>query len=223
MKIKTLTILTSNLRETEQFYSDKLKLTLLSKSETTLHYQVGFSTLVFTYSATKPAVYHYAFNIPASLLDSALVWASQRFNLITNPSNELITNFENWNAKAIYFYDNQGNLLELIARFDLEDRVQDLVFDQSKIGNISEIGIVTEDPITCAERWIQEHSLTYFKKTVPTKDFLALGDDEGLLILVSPNRTWYPTTIAAEKSLSKIEIKTAGTTIFLESEVTVGF
>ncbi len=223
MKISTLNILTSNLRETEQFYSDQLNLILLYKSETVLHYQAGFSTLVFTYSSTKPAVYHYAFNIPASLLDAALLWASQRFTLLSNPSDELITSFENWNAKAIYFYDNNGNLLELIARYDLKDNTTERVFDRSKITGISEIGIVTADPITLAEHWIKEHQLTYFKKTAPTKDFLALGDDEGLLILVSPSRNWFPTSIIAQKSNSKIQIEHRGQSVTLESGVTATF
>lgn len=219
MKIESITISTSNINETEQFYSDQFALKLLYKSDSELHYQAGQSVLKFIHSPTVPSIYHYAFNIPSNLLDSALLWASKRFTLIKNPLDKHVTTFENWNAQALYFYDNNGNLLEFIARYDLANPASNHEFDASKLSCISEIGIVTEEPLSLAKSWISEYHLNYFTKSPPTKDFLALGDDEGLLILVSPNRNWYPTTILAKKTPVKIKLENRGKSLRLETTI----
>lgn len=217
MKITAITIETNSLIKTEHFYSDILHFNLSYKSDLELHYQIGHSLLKFIQTPNPTAVYHYAFNIPASLLDAALIWSTQNLELIKNPNDEWITTFENWNAQAIYFYDNNGNLLEFIARHDREEIVSTVSFDPSKVESISEIGIVTAQPMVLAEEWIDQHGLSYFEKSPPTKDFLAIGDDEGLLIVVSPQRNWYPTTIPARETATQIEISTEASTIHLAS------
>ncbi|MCP1996502.1 VOC family protein [Flavobacterium sp. HSC-61S13] len=211
MKINAITIETNSLENTQHFYSDILQFNLTYKSDLELHYKIGHSLLKFV-ETTKPiAVYHYAFNIPASLLDNALIWSTKHLKLIKNPKDEWVTTFENWNAQAIYFLDNNGNLLEFIARHDRKESIIADSFDPSKIEGISEIGIVTAQPMELAENWIEQYGLSYFEKSPPTTDFLAIGDDEGLLIVVSPQRNWFPTAIPARETLTQIEISLADT------------
>ncbi len=217
MKILAITIETNDLDKTTQFYSEILQFDLCYKSELEVHYKIGHSLLKFVKTAHATAIYHYAFNIPSSLLESALNWARQRLEVIKNPTDQLITTFENWNAQAIYFYDNNGNLVEFIARYDRDESSKSASFDPSKIESISEIGIVTAEPMGLAADWIKQYGLSYFEKSPPTKDFLALGDDEGLLIVVSPQRNWYPTNIPARQTTTSIEFEIQDTTISLST------
>jgi hypothetical protein len=60
-------------------------------------------------------VLHFTFNIPHNQLDAAISWLQQFTSLLPVPGNGHIATFESWNAHAVYFYDNNGNLLELIA------------------------------------------------------------------------------------------------------------
>ena len=69
-----------------------------------------------------------------------------------------IAQFENWNANAVYFYDNNGNILEFIARHDLQNN-QFTPFNSESILNISEIGIVSEAPLELANQLIDKHGL----------------------------------------------------------------
>ena len=36
-----------------------------------------------------------------------------------------IANFVNWHAKSVYFFDPAGNIVELIARFDLDNKTSE--------------------------------------------------------------------------------------------------
>ena len=117
----------------------------------------------------------------------------------------MITNFEAWNANAVYFYDNNGNLLEFISRHDLENASTEN-FSSKSILNISEIGIVTENPLELGNRLIEKHTLEFFSKNNNIEVFSALGDDEGLLIIVKPNRNWYPTQTPSQSNPTEIRI-----------------
>jgi len=73
--------------------------------------------------------------------------------------------------------------------------------------NISEIGLVTQQPFATAKAINQQTNLEFFSKATPLPEFCAVGDDEGLIILVAPTRTWYPTTILATHSPAEIKIE----------------
>jgi hypothetical protein len=113
-----------------------------------------------------------------------------------------VANFESWNAKAIYFYDNNENILEFIARYDL-DNATDILFDISSIQSISEIGIVADSPLILANKLVEENNLFFFAKSLKSEQFVTLGDDNGLFIIVETKRNWYPTEQQAENILQK--------------------
>ena len=126
-----------------------------------------------------------------------------------NNENGIIANFESWNAKAIYFYDNNNNIVEFIARHDLNNATEK-PFDTSIIESISEIGIVTEKPIELAENLIESSGLYYFDKSTKNEQFAALGNDNGLFIIVETNRKWYPTEHKAERHFCRVNIEIDG-------------
>lgn len=205
MHILEITIQTDNLIETEKFYTEILGLKIAGKEQNSISFEAGQSTLTFIQSDKLNPHYHFAFNIPVNKLEEAIEWASARIDLIENPENGIVANFKSWNAKAIYFYDNNGNILEFIARFDLNNNT-DSNFTSSSILSISEIGIVTDFPINLADQIMEKYKLSVFEKGIKTEGFVTVGDDNGLLIIVATNRVWYPTAQLAKKHFTKIKI-----------------
>ncbi len=206
MKILEIEIQTDNIKETETFYSEILGLQLVNKNQNSISFKAGQSKLTFIKSDNINPKYHFAFNIPNDKLEEAILWAKSRLRLIENDENEIIANFESWNANAIYFYDNNNNIVEFIARFDLENSTEK-PFDISVIESISEIGIVTDKPLDLAETLIESYNLVYFNKSTKSEKFAALGNDNGLFIIVETNRKWYPTEQKAKKYFSRIKIE----------------
>lgn len=211
MDILEIEIQTDDLVETETFYSDILGLQLASKGQNSISFLAGQSTLTFIESVKLNPKYHFAFNIPHNKLDEAIIWTSAKLDLIKNAGNGIVANFESWNAKAIYFFDNNGNILEFIARFDLDNDSDD-PFGISSIQSISEIGIVVDAPIKLADKLVEKNNLYFFAKSSKSEKFVTLGNDNGLFIIVETNRKWYPTEQQAEKHYTKIKISTDGLT-----------
>jgi catechol-2,3-dioxygenase len=211
MEILEIEIQTDDLLETENFYSGVLGLQLASKGPNSISFLAGQSTLTFIKSNKVNPKYHFAFNIPHNKLEEAITWAASKLNLIQNSDNGIVANFESWNARAIYFYDNNNNILELIARFDLYNST-DKPFDISSFLSISEIGIVTDEPIKLADKLIENYSLNYFSKGSKSESFATIGDDNGLFIIVKTNRNWFPTEQKSEKHFIRIRIATNGLT-----------
>lgn len=215
MKLEHLQIQTSNIQKTIAFYQDVLELPITEKSKNSVTIQAGNSVLKFTENPAFDSVYHFAFNIPENKLEEAIAWCQNKVSLIHIEDQNVIANFENWNANAVYFYDNNGNLLEFIARHDVHSS-QTAKFSSRSILNISEIGIVTENPLELGNQLKQEHGLEFFNKNANSAIFAAVGDDEGLLILVRPNRNWYPTQTPSESNATEIRIENNGTLIELQ-------
>lgn len=206
MKIVEIQLQTQNIADTEIFYRSVLATLPDVKTDTELHYTFGHSRLVFFETATESPKYHIAFNIPCNQIQNAKAWMEAKVNLLPLSPGEVLTDFINWNAKSFYFYDNNGNILELIARFDLQNE-QTGAFDASNILSISEVGIMTDDVPAFADMLAQAHKIPYFRNFVPSEDFTAMGDDNALLIVVKKHRNWYPTAVAAVANPLKIIVE----------------
>ena len=108
-----------------------------------------------------------------------------------------VIDFPNWNAKSLYFYDNNGNVLECIARFDNESG-SEKPFDSSGFISISEIALVSDNVKELAADLIKRYNLAYFTRQKQSEEFSVLGDDIGLIILVNSSRNWFPTPVHVE-------------------------
>lgn len=206
MKLEQIQIQTNNIQETTAFYQDILGLSIIEKNSKWVTIQAGNSILKFIENSTFDSIYHFAFNIPENKLEEAIEWCKNKVGLIVIEDQNVIANFEAWNANAVYFYDNNGNLLEFISRHDLENASTEN-FSSKSILNISEIGIVTENPLELGNQLIEKHALEFFSKNNNSEVFSALGDDEGLLIIVKPNRNWYPTQTPSQSNPTEIRIQ----------------
>jgi len=215
MKLQHIQIQSNNIQQTAIFYQDVLELPIIEKKTNSISIQAGNSVLEFVENAAFKSIYHFAFNIPQNKLDEAIEWCKSKVDLIVIEDQNVITNFENWNANAVYFYDNNGNLLEFIARHDLENS-QTETFTSKSILNISEIGIVDENPLELGKQLAAKHGLELFSKNANSELFAAIGDDEGLLIMVKPNRNWYPTQTPSESNKTEIKLENNGMSIALQ-------
>ncbi|HEX8548671.1 MAG TPA: hypothetical protein VF691_17035 [Cytophagaceae bacterium] len=217
MEIVEIILLSDNLAETEHFYSKTIGFDVAEKHENSISFKAGSSLLTFIKSDNLNPIYHFAFNIPRNRFHEAVYWSSLRVSLINNENGETVTDFRNWNAKAFYFYDNNGNVLEFIARFGLENEsVND--FEGSSIQSISEIGIVADSPLKLAETLIKDYNVSYFDKGPRMEKFAVLGDDNGLLIISKAKRHWYPTLIESQRFYTKIKILKDGVPKEIEVE-----
>lgn len=193
MKIKEIKIATNDLTQTVSFYTQALELTIDQRSDNSVSFKAGDSTLTFVENSNcnKP-IYHFAFNIPHNQLSEAMDWLAGRVSLLPVTPESHIAAFKQWNANAVYFTDTNGNLLEFIARHDLNNE-RNTAFSGSSIECISEIGIAVES----VPGYIAQLEVDYFAKQPPQEKFAALGDDNGLLIIAEENRNWFPTDIPA--------------------------
>jgi catechol-2,3-dioxygenase len=207
MRIKEILLASNDLMQTRSFYTQTLGFTISDQTDNRISFHAGDSILTFLQNnlETSP-VYHFAFNIPHNQLAQAINWLTARVALIPVTEENIIADFRQWNANAVYFTDNNGNILEFIARYDL-DNSSDIPFSAASVQCISEIGIAVADVPHYAEQLIEDYALNYFSKQPPQEKFVALGNDDGLLIIAELNRNWYPTDIPAGRFYMEIVIE----------------
>ena len=209
MNILSLEILSNNLANTEGFYAGVLGMPVLDKSESAITFRAGNTQLTFKLDAQSKAIYHAAFNIPNNQLDEALAWMSERVEIVDATPGSKIADFVNWNAKSFYFYDYNGNIMEMIARYGLSNQ-SDTEFCGTSITCVSEIGLAAEDVAVLCDNIQRAYNLPVFSMQPPLPNFIAMGDDDGLLILSKLNRNWHLTELPAQKCHTKLSINNNG-------------
>lgn len=196
MRLQEIRLQTTKLPALYLFYKDVLELAVSKMNDSHFTIQTRDTRLIFE----KPKItsadpfYHFAFNIPSNKIHEAYEWLKRRTDLLwIEDYKSHIADFKNWNAKSVYFLDPAGNIAEFIARGDLKD-VAEEPFSANHVRNVSEIGLVFPEQTfkDSIEKILRDHQLAYFAKQPPLESFCAVGDDEGLFIVVPENRTWYP-------------------------------
>jgi catechol-2,3-dioxygenase len=195
MKILELQLETHCLDELKTFYAHTLELPLLKEQKRYFIFQAGVTTVKFSraHKEDKP-YYHFAFNIPENQFKEAKAWLSGRVKLIEKDGMDEFRH-ETWNADALYFYDPAGNIVEFIARHNLKNRSEE-PFSGKSILSLSEIGYPVEDVRLFSEHIKEELSLRLWDGD--EKQFAAVGDEEGLFIIVTQKRGWFPVDKPAE-------------------------
>jgi hypothetical protein len=196
MEITRVLFQTSSLKELIDFYSNVLELPTSIKSETEITIWIGSTELVFERVSGADPFYHFAINIPCNKIEEAKNWVAARTKLIwMEDYKSEVADFMNWHAKSVYFFDPAGNILELIARFDLNNK-NDEPFSSSQFLCVSEVGLVIkgDEMEKATENLLTQYDLNYFEKQPPLPQFKAIGDDKGLFIVVPEKRNWYPTS-----------------------------
>ncbi|MBA3262337.1 MAG: hypothetical protein H0T69_07715 [Thermoleophilaceae bacterium] len=118
---------------------------------------------------------HFAVNVPPKRFEEAVAWARQQAELIQED-----VPFPMWRARAAYYFDPAGNLVELIAR----ERAP----GEELLIEVSEVGLPVADVGAAADFFEAELGLPHFSGD--RENFSAVGDDRGLFILVPVGRAW---------------------------------
>mgnify|MGYP001829093045 FL=1 len=206
MKIRSLKINTSGFDAQVAFYSEVIGLQLISKKEHEAVFELGASKLILKRSKDFQP-YHFAINIPCNMEQEALIWLKNRVTILKDGDSE-IQNFESWNARAIYFYDKDGNIVELIARRNLRNEYQGK-FDRNCLLEISEIGIATDNIKSVYSSLTK--IVTLKKYDGGWERFCALGDENGLFICINKRlKNWCPTDDKAYSAPFEIEFQEKG-------------
>jgi catechol 2,3-dioxygenase-like lactoylglutathione lyase family enzyme len=202
MRISEIQLLSDDLTATVKYYTDVLGLRKIYQDNEKVSFDAGTSILTFIKSENVSPVYHFAFNIPPYQLMEAFQWMKQRTVLLPISDGVEIADFVNWNAKAFYFKDNNGNILEFIARYDLDIKAEK-PFDSTSIVSICEIGIVSDDVTATANDISKNYQVPLFPKQPLLVNFGAMGDHEGLFILSKTGRHWHPNEVEARPYWSR--------------------
>ena len=188
MRILELTLFTKNINRIKEFYSSVLGLPIREEHTDHCIFGIGHSKLTFIqkHGATP---YHFAFDIPSNQELEAHRWLSDRVELIKDGDNEII-DFKSWNAKAIYFYDPDDNIVEFIARKNLDNQ-SDRIFCSTSLVSISEIGLAVKNILPTLKYLKEELGLKPYIGESPR--FTAMGDEIGLIICIDSSlKKWYP-------------------------------
>jgi hypothetical protein len=118
---------------------------------------------------------HFAVNVAPGRFSEAVDWARARAPLIQDD-----VPFPAWKARAAYFFDPSGNLVELIAR---ERAPGEELFLE-----VSEVGLPVADVGAAVAFLEADLGLPHFSGD--RENFSAVGDDRGLFIVVPVGRHW---------------------------------
>ena len=173
------------------FYQGQIGFPIIKNNRRQCSFQAGRSILTFIYTnlLSDPPFYHFAFNIPENKIRYAEEWQLKKTDIIQPPPHLLdennygknIVHFRHWDAHSIFFYDPAGNVVEYIARHTLGNPATGK-FTHKDILYISEIGLIVDD-VQGAFKEIQGH-LPLEKYSTSSNNFLAMGDEKGLLLLM---------------------------------------
>ena len=196
MQFQEIRLQTRKVSTLYHFYKEISELSIPDFSDSHFTIHTRDTQLIFEEASNtvKNPLYHFAFNIPSNKIQETYEWLKERTDLLwIEDYKSHIADFRNWNAKSVYFLDPAGNIAEFIARDDLNDIV-DESFSSKHVRSVSEIGLVFPEQTfkQSIEKLLNDYQLAYFAKQPPLESFCAIGDDEGLFIIVPENRSWYP-------------------------------
>jgi hypothetical protein len=144
-------------------------------------FETGETKLEFTAAEGEP-FYHFAFLVPPSRFAESLEATPSP---LPGESGEVVFDFDFWDARAFYFHDPAGNIVEIVAHEGIDEH------------GLSELGLVG-DPNELAPPLL-ELGLELWDGTLDVPGRLAfLGERGRTLILAREGRGWLPTGRPAE-------------------------
>ena len=215
MKILELELLTDDVNKTAIFYNEIMGLKIISRDKSGISFAAGSTKLTFRPSENVKPVYHFALDIANNKLLEAFACMEKNVEILEVIPPDKIADFYNWNAKSFYFYDNNGNIVEFIVRYSL-DNASEKPFDGDSILSVSEIGFVSKNIAKLSDEMFEKYNLSVFSKQPKRDKFIVLGTDTGLFILVDENRDWYPTAIKSKSFWTKVVFYNNGVTSKIE-------
>jgi catechol-2,3-dioxygenase len=194
MEIRQVQLATRSLADTARFY-ERLGCSV-EIVDPTARIVVGSTLLVFRELPEMTGALHLAITIPTGTFDAAKAWIAGLTTVLGTDDQDEFEGPPNWNSRSVYFEGPDQQLLELIERRDLESGAR-RVGDGTGTGtvvpfvSVSEVGVPVPDVLGAASA-LRRAGLEPYANP-PGDSFAAVGDVDGLVILVSPDRRWFPT------------------------------
>lgn len=196
MKIKELILYTNKLDLQIDFYTTILEFPIEISTPEYTSFKIGASILTLKYRK-EVSPYHFALNIPSNKEKEALYWLKERVDILGFDNQEII-DFKSWNAKAIYFYDLENNIIEFISRKNMNLN-SNQKFSSKEVFNISEIGMASSNIESTFKKLNTIKKINVYSGDI--EQFCAVGNENGLFIVVNNNlRKWFPTGDKIEQS-----------------------
>lgn len=203
MNFEKICLFSTNLAKQKAFYTKVLAFELLEDLPNSFTLKIGETALQFI-EREVATNYHYAFNIPSNKGAEALEWLKQRVEILDWNGQELV-DFSDWNAEAMYFYDEDHNIVEFIARKNLK-RNETAPFDASQVLEVSEMGAPTSDV-----RGVYDYLRTSFpieRYSGDLERFAAMGGEQALFIVIDhKEKKWIPRDDEPYYSPFKIKLR----------------
>ncbi|MRG86049.1 VOC family protein [Salinibacillus xinjiangensis] len=189
MDIKSVVLHTAELLEMKRFYMNVLGFELVNEEEDRFRIAIGSSELEFTAKAANGnPTYHFAFNIPSNRFDEAKSWAKDRVSL-NEEDGEDEAHFDFLSARALYFYDPAGNIVEFISRQKVSGKSA-ASFSISSILNIAEVSLVIDDVDGAGERLNKIGLTERNEEPIDSESLNFIGEGGAYILLTQPGRRW---------------------------------
>jgi catechol 2,3-dioxygenase-like lactoylglutathione lyase family enzyme len=201
--IKELELRVEDLNANRVFWNETMGFPLVDQTSGSFTVQIGESRLKFIpKNTTNPPIYHFSISIPQNQVEKALDWLKNDGNKYPDGPTQPITIIKDelsgaeiiskplYNANSVFFADAAGNVIELIARNNIDNAVEGN-FSMQQFLKISEVSVVTKQVRQCEEMLDEEFGAKAFPRT--TSGYKPVGGAEGVFLLVIPGRPWIPT------------------------------
>lgn len=190
MKIESIKMRANHLPEMKLFYTEIMGFPLMNNTEDSFQISAGKTTVEFQRAEDEP-FYHFAFDIPDNQFEEAKNWVKQRVPLLTEDGEDEVF-FEHFPARAFYFLDPAGNIVELIARPNITEK-SDVPFSMASVYYASEMSLVVDDPTEAYEK-LDQLGIPERDRKEPNPaglTFMGEREDGSFLLLTPPGRRWF--------------------------------
>ncbi len=189
MEIRELNIFSNRINEQEAFYKNVLGFQCSKFIDTRFEIKAGDTKLILEKS-TKEFFYHFAFLIPTGSLEAAIDYLEKKSIQLLPLNGDKIIHFDT--GRAIYFYDEDGNIVEFIERATL-NYPSNSDFSIKSIIKLNEIGLPVSEPKKMIKKLINEFGIKPIKNAPFNDRFCWAGDYNGAIVIIKEGRNWLPT------------------------------
>ena len=212
MELNKIKLFSKDIAAQFHFYKNILGFKVVYKKENQISFQAGQTELIFEEDVNSNFIYHFAFLIPNQKIEEAIPFLETKGIELLQRNGEKIIYFgtkEKYTGRAIYFFDEDGNIGEFIERPSLGHTAID-DFNLKQIIKINEIGIPVEAPISFSQQLISKYQIQLIDPNHLTENFCWVGDYNGVFIVVKNGRKWLPTELPAYSNDCLVEFESSG-------------
>ena len=153
--------------------------------------------------------HHFALLVPGDRFDAAHAWLGERVERLARDDGETVFAFDFWDARATYFHDPAGNIVELIAHAGVAEQPGAAgEFTAAELAGLSEVGIVVDRPADAIAALDRELGLELWSGDAEQLGFV--GAKAHTLVISPPRRGWLPTGRPAEAHAATVAVSTDG-------------